>query len=330
MLTVSSYPLGWVAIHSPVEIGFQRKDANILGIGVVTNIPEHTEVRITATTIDLTGKTIYINSGAYVGNYLVSSQANYPGNYTSLVLVCAYKGSSIGGYIVSDDYNINYYIEVNVYADGVLITTNPLKVGTFTNGTALTDISEILKGQIDQFPTSALTGDAVASECYKHFSFTVQEKCTDFAGIVSNPYYFWGINAVKQNGDVNGSRMVGYEPYYDNEAIPNVLTKGKFLQSFVEPVFNINKDFELSFIWQGGMMQYYLLTVNYEFQDINKAAISTTQKVLNMVNAGKLVRLNLSDLTIPSTAYFIKVSVDVGDTRPKYVASGYVASGYVY
>jgi len=330
MIEVTQYPQGWNAIHSPVEVKLQRKDYNIQVIYFNDyGNGDSVRVQIKDYTIEtsMIGQYIYINSPLYVGSFKVLDVYGQD-NYYSFWIDTPYVGDCLGGFIVSDIlkpyYNIDLELGYGSESVSTLITT--LSFGTFYDGTAQVVLSEMLKKIIPQFPTLPLSGDAVVSECYKMFNFRIRERYTGTTGSYSYRYYFYGINAVKQNGDVNGCRMVGFEPNLTG----GVITKGKFLQEFEQPIFNINEDFELSFIWQGGEIQSYPVTVKYAYLNINKVLISTESVLLSVINAGKLVRLSLSELTIPSNACYIQASVDKGDTTTRYIREGYVREGYIH
>ena len=50
---------------------------------------------------------------------------------------------------------------------------------------------------------------------------------------------------------------------------------------------------------------------------------------MNSIAEGCLTRLNLSYLTIPNDACYIKVWLEMDDTRSRYLQSGYLQIGYV-
>lgn len=331
MLTVTSNPENWVAIHSPVEFEFQRKD--ITGVNATYGGASGlVKLRFNEIlTVNLTGKRIYVCVDEYTGYYTVYSVYNGT-TYYDIYIYASFIGNRNDGYIVSDYIRTNYRIDVEVYNDDTLITDD-INFGTFANGVASTDLQEVLKDEIPQFPTSSLTtltlADTVVSECYAYFKARVRERYTGYTGAWSSYYTFYGINAVKQNGDANGSEMVGWQPSYDTTSFPFVVTKGKFLQSFTQPIYNINKEFELDFIWQGDQLQYFPATVTYTYLDINKAVISYETQLLNMINAGKLSRLSLANCTIPAAACYVTVKMEVGDTRSEYVDADYVDADYV-
>ena len=329
MLTVVSNPLGWNAVHSPLIVEFQRKDLDVINTELDTGNPQYTPTRVSPITTDLTGKTVYINSGCYVGNYVVYSQYNYTG-YSLLYLTTPFISVTVGGYIVSDDYRLNYSIDLLIYnGSSTLITT--LNFGTFTDGVAEVDISEVLSKNINQFPTAAINSlgaPGQLSDIYSTFQLGFREKYTGYTSIISVFSLFWGVNAVLQDGTVNDGTLNNYMPYLD-VATPSNNRIGKFLQGFTEPVMNISNPFELHFIYSGGDLPDYPLTLFVKYLNINKGTIGTYTSLISDDSAGYLCRVNLNSLTIPSDAFYLEVYVEAGDTQSRYFEVDYIEDGYI-
>jgi hypothetical protein len=324
MLTVTNYPVGWNALHSELKVNFQRKDIDINHISVIPGNPNQVIVKYNLNAFDFIGKTIYINSGNYVGNYVVDSQSDW-GSETWLYILTSPIGNSTGGYMISDDLCPSYKVDVLIYkGDGTYITI--MQPSPFTDGTCFQELSGILSKNINQFPTSELSSFSGKSDIYEEFYLMYRENYTGAPGGYTTGGKFYGVNAVFQDGTLNDGTL--------NNFIPNIsdayaVTKGKFLQMFEMPVMNVFQDFLLYFVWDGGYTKNYPLTLYVNYLDVNKAVISSYSSLLNDASAGYLCAVSLSGLVIPDTACYLDAYIQVGTTQIRCLELDTVEPGCV-
>lgn len=324
MLVASNYPTGWNAVHSELKINFQRTDLNILSVINLNYQPTKIVITIPITTFNFSNKYVYLNSGPYVGTYLIESQSNIS-SATWLFAEGVQLGNSSGGYIISEDYCPNYHIDIMIYkGNGDYITT--LSPGTFTDGTAEQDLSGVLSKNINQFPISELSGVSGALDIFEEFYIKYRERWTGYNGTHTTGTKFFGVNAVFQDGIVNDGTLNNYAP---NIADDYTITKGKFLQEFTLPVWNTNEDFILQFIYEGGLLIYFPLTLNINYLDINKDTISSYSSAIAEAAAGGICGVSLNTLAIPSDCKFIEAYIDAGEDSSRCLQYGCVVEGCV-
>lgn len=324
MITASNYPTGWNAVHSEIKINFQRTDINVLAVLNFSYMPTKITISIPITTFNFIDKYIYLNSGQYIGTYLITGQSNISGA-TWLFTDGTQLGSSSGGYIISEDYCPNYHIDIMIYkGDGTYITT--LSPGTFTDGTASQDLSGVLSKNINQFPISELSGISGVLDISQEFYIKYRERWTSYNGSYVTGTKFFGVNAVFQDGTLNDGTLNNYAP---NIATDYTVTKGKFLQDFEQPIWNINEDFILQFIYEGGLLQYFPLTLNINYLDVNKDTISTYTVLISEVAAGGVCGISLNALVIPPDCKYIEAFINAGQNSSRCLELGCVEEGCV-
>lgn len=328
MITLVSYPTGWVAGHTNNKFNFLRQDYTVIS---VTMSGSYISVQVGELYLssDMVGTYVYLNCLPYAGSYEVLSVTSYVvGGKTNYRMTL---NASFIGYGYNGSFNSNYMkaehsVDLQLYNGNTLITT--LNGTSFTDGTLSIDASTAIRAVLRdyKFP-STMTERNKASDAYFKLYFKYREKYTGYTGAYSALTFACNcLNAVKQLGDLNGSSMVGYEPSYESFVVES---NGLFLQGFDEPRMNVNSFYELNFIWDGGDFANFAATLKVRFLDLNKSVISTYTEQLSQTTSGSLTRVRIDNLSIPSNCEYLAASIEVGDTELHYVATGYVKSGYV-
>lgn len=345
----------WWAVHNPIFYTFARRDYEIVSItlssgtiGIITLAPGYVLTNLS----DYIGKTIYVNSGPYVGGYVVESVSFSGTNY--LIYFQGHTGIDMAGGYVNDLFaRSGWYLQVNVYkydfdtASNVFISS--LRSAGNVEGNVSVDVSGIIKSSVSTMDTFQY--DKVGywdryANVFFHISY--QELFKDsstpiFVDEMLDPYWpsdpaptiprrYFATKSVRQIQKLNGSNMAAYLG-----VLPDVgyTKKGDFISDFAKPVYWPGFPWDIAFI-ASELLGFVQLSRNEQTVDTNETVIGTNAGDIDRLDGEMDGALFPGETRVMLTGSYtdnikkVFIWIQTGDAfSSRYVADDYVADDYV-
>lgn len=286
----------WMAAWNNIIYKLQRKDFVITSIASDSGSPEKAVITVTGTLPSIDeGATVYVNSGAYVGNYTVLSS-----NTNTLTIDADYIGSSGGGYTNLFSTRPNYYVEIAMLQKSgtysVYATDNRVADAT---GLITLDIASYVRSMLNmenESPYNERTYPDPNMSAIVNIKF--KEFWEDYEGQFSSvdeseDYYI--ANAAMQKLNTYGSNMGEQVPFPPDLISPPIEQhKGKFLVDFVKPTYFEGYPFDMAFIYPKDFEDSDVrISLVEELYNINRSLQSSADDLIDQ-DTNKVVRAMLN------------------------------------
>lgn len=316
----------WTAVHNRVLFKLQRKDWEIDEVydagGIHPVVRFNTDISLIPNYNNISvDDYIYVNSGNYNGVYKVTA-VSIVVTYCIIAIDAPFNGTSIGGFINSDDAFPNYHLITGIYSDSELIGTMRNKPDS--TGLILVDCSQFLKSLLqnkNEFDYSQINKKDVNLSGKFNIDFSEYTGNILLSGFLTLDYYF--VNSAQQIKDKWGENVGEYVPF--NAVMTD---KAKFLNDLEEVTYFPDYPFDLGFIFSEDLGSSYIERFEETFT-VNNGSLGITEDGLLSSEKESVNRLMLKQ-SYGVTVSYLDVWLEIGECQgTKYVADGYVAKGYV-
>lgn len=238
----------WSALHQPVVIEVQRKDASVYLTQQVAGYIRFS-LNQTVPSVVQVGQSIFYKNGSVEHTAVITAiSVNYI--YTDWTATATLTG----GFVNFVDAYENYYLETEILSSNLNTSLGYSRNRVDSKGIAKIGIQEWLK-QIAVYQNNFNYNEvnkAMVGESGK-FRIRSRENYNGTAQAVSPFYGFWyWANGNKQVLEAFGKNMAEYCPTYDATRT----AKAKFITDFEEPVYFEGYPFSLSFIYSDNLLNY--------------------------------------------------------------------------
>lgn len=318
----------WNAAHHPIKFKIRRQD-----VDVFYSINSTGGLTVYASSVSglTVGGSVYVNSGANVGNGVILSIDTGSNSFE-----CTFENASTilqGGGFFNNLSRENYYAVTRILgvdaANQYYILGESINKPS-ANGEMIVNVQVWLKSLLDYIDTFQYDVTNWKDETLGgRFNIVYAEYWTGHDGefsAVSGDNLFYFVNAAKQIQDLYGSNMGEFVPFI-NYATDDV--RAKFLSDFERPTYFPGFPFSLDFIYSDSIATYEVYKKE-KHVDLNNFTPYTGSVLLDANQRNGVNRMTLEGDYDPEIN---KLNVWLESTNTvislPYVLSGYVVAGYV-